>query len=173
MARQHIFPRLMRRFAMKGTRGDLLVCAQLLRSAPGDEHRKLLLSAFEEAFKGRAMPLLPAELIDALAQAGSLVLRVRRQEPEAIDEALKLIVDKSVKAEERLLLVRAFGEVSEPRVPALLAVARSQANLDLRKAALASLSRYDDATVGTEIAAAYAELPKPLQVAAQGLCQPA
>ena len=52
-----------------------------------------------------------------LLQAGqtSLVLRVRRQEPEAIDEALKLIVDKSVKAEERLLLVRAFGEVSEPR----------------------------------------------------------
>src|SRR5439155_19938429 len=59
LARQHILPRLMRRFATKGTRADLLVCAQLLNAAPTDEHRKLLLTGFEEACKGRALPPLP------------------------------------------------------------------------------------------------------------------
>jgi len=34
----------------KATRADLLVCAQLLNAAPTEEHRTLLLDAFEEAF---------------------------------------------------------------------------------------------------------------------------
>jgi hypothetical protein len=60
----------MRRFATKGTRNDLIVCAQLLRAAQVEEDRKALLNGFDQAFKGRPLPSLPEELVSALSQAG-------------------------------------------------------------------------------------------------------
>jgi len=172
MAKQHLLPRLIRRFAAKGARADLLVCAQLLRAAPTDEHRKLLLAGFEEAFKGRALPPLPTELIAALEEAGqsSPLLRLRRGDAEAVEKALALITNSKTKREDRLLYIRAFGEVHQPSaIPALLALAKHDGDLELRKAALAALTRYDDASIGTEIAAAYVNLPPAVQSAAQSL----
>jgi len=172
LARQHILPRLMRRFATQATRADLLVCAQLLNAAPADEHRKLLLAAFEEAFKGRALPLLPGELDLALARSGhhSLPLRIRRGEAAAVEQGLALLADAEARREDRLACVRVFGEVHQSSaIPVLVSLARNGADLELRKAALASLSRYDDASIGEEIASAYAKLPSALQPAAQSL----
>ena len=166
-AREHILPRLVRRFATKGTRADLLVCAQLLRSAPAN--RKALLASFEEAFRGRAIPTLPSELVEALAESGqtSLLLRVRRGESE---EALELIANHNAKRDDRLMAIRAFGDVSEPRaVPKLIALARDDRDPELRKAALASLSRYPNPEIGTEIASVFPKLPPSVQDAAQNL----
>jgi putative heme-binding domain-containing protein len=175
LAKQHILPRLIRRLATRATRADLLVCAQLLDAAPADEHRKLLVAGFEEAFKGRALPPLPDELIASLAASGhsSLLLLVRRGEAEAVRQALTLIGDAAAKREDRLLYIRTLGEIHQPdAVPVLLALATREASVDLRKAALAALSRYDDATIGTDIAAVYAKLPATLHPAAQ-VCLPA
>jgi putative heme-binding domain-containing protein len=172
LARQHILPRLMRRFATKAARADLLVCAQLLSAAPTEDHRMLLLAAFEEAFKGRALPPLPDELVAALAKSErpSLLLRVRRGDAEAIQQSLALIADPKNKREERLSHIRAFGEVHQAdAVPVLLALAKSDGDIDPRKAALGSLTRYDNASIGTDIAAVYAELPAALRPAAQSL----
>jgi putative heme-binding domain-containing protein len=172
LARQHILPRLMRRFATKATRADLLVCAQLLNAAPSGEHRQLLLSGFEEAFKGRALPQMPDELVTALAKSGhdSLLLRVRRGEIEAVRQSLTVIADTNAQRADRLLYVRTFGEVHQPdAVPVLLALARGNADVDLRKSAFAALARYDEPTIGASIAAAYANLPVALQPAAQNL----
>ena len=172
LARQHILPRLMRRFGTKGTRADFLVCAQLLNAAPTEDHRKLLVAGFEDAFEGRAVPSLPDELLAALAESGqgSLLLRVRRGDAAAVREALTLIADSKAKREARLLHARAFGEVHQPAaVPVLVTLAKNDGHLDLRKTALGALTRYDDTSIGTELAGAYTKLPAELQTAAQGL----
>jgi putative heme-binding domain-containing protein len=172
LAKQHILPRLIRRFATQSTRADLLACAELLDAAPTDEHRKPILAAFEEAFKGRALPLLPGELDLALGRFGhrSLPFRIRRSEIAAVEQGLALVGNAKARREDRLACVLVFGEVHQPSaVAVLVALARNGADLELRKAAFASLSRYDDASIGEEIASAYAKLPSALQPAAQSL----
>jgi len=172
ITKDHILGKLMRRFASTGTRNDLLTCARLLGAAPNDECRKLLMSGFEEAFKGRALPPLPDELIAALAKTGlaSPHLRVRLREPEAITDALKTAVDPQQKLEERLLCVRLFGEVKLPEtVPALLNLATSDVQPELQKAALNSLLLYDDPAIGEKIAVALPQLPSTAQTSAVSL----
>jgi putative heme-binding domain-containing protein len=171
-AQKHILPRLMRRFAAGESRADLLVCAKLLDTAPSPEHRKLLMSGFEEAFKGRALPPLPEALVDSLSRTGlaSAHLRVRLRHPEAVADALKVVADPKAKLEERLLCARLFGEVKLPQtVPALLQIATSEKQTELRKAALSSLLLYDDGSIGEKIAASYSTLPVEAQPAAQTL----
>ncbi len=170
--KQHILPRLMRRFAITEARADLLTCARLLDTAPTAGHRQLLMTGFEEAFKGRALPALPDELTKSLAQHGlaSPHLRVRLREPEAVAAALKTVADDTAKPDERLLCVRLFGEVKLPEsVPALLRLTTSAQPAELRNAALNSLLLYNDDTIGETIAHAYAALPADVQPAAQTL----
>ena len=172
MAKQHLLPRVMRRFAATEARSDLQTCAILLQKAPTAEHRKLLMTGFEEAFKGRALPPLPEELVNSLAQHGlaSNYLRVRLREPEAIAAALKSMADDTTKMEERLLCVQLFGEVKLPEsVTPLLKLASSNQPAALRKAALTALLIYDEAAIGEEIARNYATLPAEVQPAAQTL----
>jgi putative heme-binding domain-containing protein len=170
--RHHILGRLMRRFASRGTHADFLACAALLKRAPADEHRKLLMAGFEEAFKGRALPPLPAELASALAESGhaSPVLRVRLGEPEALAAALKQVTDRTGTPEDLLATVRLLGEVNVPgAAPALLAVARGDGPADLRKAAFAALLLYEDGQLGPAVAASYAGLPADVRPAALNL----
>ncbi len=172
LVKQHILPRLMRRFASTEARADLLTCARLLDAAPSAEHRELLMSGFEEAFKGRALPALPEEMAKSLAQHGlaSPHLRVRLREPEAVTAALKTVADDTAKPDERLLCVRLFGEVKLPEsVPTLLRLATSTQPAELRKAALNSLLLYNDGPIGETIARAYTALPADVQPAAQTL----
>jgi len=171
-AKQHILPRLMRCFAARGSRADLLTCARLLDAAPGDDDRRQLMSGFEEAFKGRALPPLPDELVAALARSGlaSPHLRVRLREPAAVAEALRASADAKAKLEERLLCVRLFGEVRLPAsVPILLNLATTKHPPELRKAALTSLLLYDDSAIGETIASTYSQLPPDAQPGAQTL----
>lgn len=172
LAKQHILPRLMRRFAASGKRTDLLTCGRLLDAAPSAEHRRLLMTGFEEAFKGRALPPLPDELLDALARSGvaSPHLRVRLREPAAIAHALKVATDPKAKLDERMLCVRLFGEVKVGDAqPALIQIATSEKSAELRKAALTSLLLYEDLSIGEKIATAYTQLPAEAQPAAQTL----
>jgi putative membrane-bound dehydrogenase-like protein len=172
MVKEQILPKLIRRFASKGSRADLLACAQLLRAAPTDAHRKLLLDGFEAAFKGRALPPLPNELMSALAAAGrqSPILQLRSGDPAAVDASLTLISDAKASREQRLTHVRALGEMEQPRaIPALLALVKRDDDLEIRKAALAALARADDVHIGREVAAMYPQLPGDLQLAAQSV----
>ncbi|MBL9123697.1 MAG: dehydrogenase, partial [Planctomycetaceae bacterium] len=63
---EHLLPRIMKRFALAGTRADLLICARLFRSAPDPASRARLLQGFAEAFQGRSMTNLPDELVAAV-----------------------------------------------------------------------------------------------------------
>ena len=172
VVRHHILGRLMRRLGSKGTRADFLACANLLKRAPRNEHRKLLMAGFEEAFKGRALPPLPHELASALAESGhaSPALRVRLGEPAAITGALKQVTDRQGTPEELLTTVTLLGEVKVPEaVPGLLAIARADGTSELRKAALTALLLYDGEAIGAEVVAAYPSLPVDVRPAAQNL----
>jgi putative heme-binding domain-containing protein len=172
LTKQHILPRLMRRFAATGTRTDFLACAELLNAAPSAEHRKLLMSGFERAYEGRALPPLADELVTALAKSGmaSPALRVRLGDKPAITEAIKAITDRSGKVEDLLTTITLLGEVKvSEAIPVLLAVVRSDTRPPLRKAALTSLLRYDDETIGPQVASFFADLPAEVRPAAQNL----
>ena len=87
---KHLLWRLMRRFAEAGTRREWVACATLLDRAPGAAEREALMQGFGEAFQGRSLPVLPDELLKALAAGGqmTLTMRVRQGEPAAMKEAL-------------------------------------------------------------------------------------
>lgn len=154
--RDHLIPRLARRYAVEGRRPDLLILAQLFQKAPSPAHATQLMHGLEEAFRGRPMTGLPEELVAAIQAAGQapLAFRLRQGEAAAIDEAIAQIQNTKAAPEDRLRSVRTFGEIRAPKaVPALLAVAASNGSEDLRKAALVALSAYDDETIGTRVAA--------------------
>ncbi len=172
LAQQAILPRIMRRYATTSARQDLLICAKLLAAAPSSEHRQRLVNGFEEALKGRTPPTLPEELVAALAKSGlaSRYLRARMGDQEAIGEALKLAGDEQGKPDERLMCIRLFGEVKLPdSVPVLLKVVHGAKDLEMRKAALTSLLKYDAPVIGEDVARSYATMPVGLQAAAQTL----
>ncbi len=154
MVFQHLLPRLARRFAVEGKRADLLHCAQLFRQAPSPRHAVQLMKGFEEAYRGRAMTGLPDELAAAIAGAGRtpLAFRLRQGDADAVAEALRRMQDAGAPADERLVLVRTFGETQRPEaVDALLAIASADTTATpLRKAAFASLSSYDEPRVGSK-----------------------
>jgi putative membrane-bound dehydrogenase-like protein len=163
--RDFLRPRLVRRCAAKGTRQDLLACAQLLRTTTD---RQPLIAAFEQALQGRALPPLPDELAALLGT--SLQLRLRRGDAAALEEVLHLITQPQARMEERIAYVRLLGEVPQPRaVTPLLDLACGDVPTALRKAALAALQLYGEPRIGTALAEAYPKLPAELQPAAQNL----
>ncbi|MDO8545695.1 MAG: c-type cytochrome [Opitutaceae bacterium] len=153
--REHLLPRLARRYAVEGRRPDLLILAELFKRAPSPAHAARLMLGLEEAFRGRPMTGLPDELVAGIQAAGQapLAFRLRQGEAAAVDEAIALIQNAKAPPEERLRYVRTFGEVRALKaVPALLAVAVGNASQDLRKAALVALSAYDDEAIGNRVA---------------------
>jgi putative membrane-bound dehydrogenase-like protein len=172
LVQEHILPRLMRRFAVEGRRQDLLVCAQLLRMAPSAACAAQLMKGFEEAYRGRPLTGLPDELLSALAATGNapLVLRLRQRDAAAVDEALGQIQDAKARLEDRLLYLRTLGELREPKaLEPLLAIAKGDAPAALRKAALVSLTAFEDAAIATNVLAALPTLPSEVRPAALAL----
>ena len=160
IARTTVLPRLMRRLALTGKRGDLLACATLLQGSPSKEQADELLTGFNEAYRGRAMSGLPDELLSAMSKFGQvpLLLRLRQGEEEALETALSLIVDVDGKTEEteRLSLIRVLGELkSEAALPylVLLVVDTPKQPVPIMKAALAALGHYDNPEIGKRIVA--------------------
>src|SRR5688572_32835380 len=129
----------MRRFAAAGTRDDFLACAALLNQAPDAVTSRKLMDGFEAAFEGRVLPSLPDELVAAMMKAGggSLALRVRQNDPAALEEALRAMADPKMKQIELLRLIAVFGEVPHPpAAPVLMRLVRAP-HANVRSAALA------------------------------------
>jgi putative heme-binding domain-containing protein len=172
LARQHLVPRLMRRFAASGTRQELTACATLLERAPTEEDRAALMSGFEEAFKGRPIPPLPDPLLNALARTGrrTLLFRVRQGDAAAIDEALRQVQDPAADRAQRLAAIRVFGEIHHPPAARVLLNTVVQPGDPLvRSAACAALSIHDNPDLGKPLAAAWPSLPPEAQAAALNL----
>lgn len=172
LVEQHVLDKIIRRFALAGTRNDLLVCAELLSLSPEKHHQQVLINGFETAYAGRSLSNLPEELVAAIGAVGggSTMLQVRQGRAEAIETALKTISDSTAGSEERLAFIRVFGEVANPQaVEVLLDVMQSDAQESLRAAALLSLQAYGDAAIAEQVIALHETLPLSLQSAAQSL----
>ncbi len=158
MVRTHLLHRLMRRYAAAGTRKDLLTCARLLRLAPDAECAKRLLRGFEEAFHGRPLGDLPAELAEALAKyaGSSVVLGLRQNRPESVAKALAVVADARADVNERLQYVQILGEIRQPRaLPVLLDLIEHTRDDVLRMAALTALQQYDRPEIGATVLRLY------------------
>ena len=163
---RHLLWRIMRRFAEGGTRQKWIACATLLDRAPGAAERKALMQGFDEAFQARSLPVLPEELMKALAAGGPMTLemRVRQGEPSAMKEALAVVRDAKAVSADRIAIVRVFGEVKHPAaVPELLEMARADGPVELRMAACTALQIYDDSVIADQLLQSWTELPAAIQ----------
>ena len=169
---QTLLSRLMRRYAQAGTRSDLLTCAKLFELSPDKASTGELMKGFEEAFKGRTLTGLPAELASALAKAGggSISLGIRRGDADAIRKALQTIADDKAGAKQRAELIQVFGEVNLPQsVPALLKVLQSTKDAALQKATLTALQRYSAENIAAAVLKVYPQCSEEVQTVAQTL----
>lgn len=146
LVQEHLLSRLMRRFATAGTPADFEACTRLLALAPGDAARAELVKGFEQAFEGRALPVLPATLVAALVRSGhaSLSLRLRQRDPAALAAGLARLADPAAPVSERVRLLATFGEVPHPPVAAALVPLLADAKKDIARAALRAAAAYDD-----------------------------
>jgi putative heme-binding domain-containing protein len=150
----HVLPRLARRYAVEGKRADLLLCAEFFELAPSQKEAMQLMKGVEEAFRGRPITRLPDELLSALTKSGQapLPFRLKQGDPVAVAEALTVLSNPKAYTDEQLQLVRIFGDIRHPEaVPALLAMVSSARTSSLARAALASLSAYDEESIGSKI----------------------
>jgi putative membrane-bound dehydrogenase-like protein len=172
IVQEALIERLMRRFALSGTRQELVQCARLLNLAPDKESQEKLLAGFEEAFQGRSLTGLPEELTEALTKAGggSLALRIRQGQPEAIDEGLTRLADAATKTEDRIELVRTFGEVKpESAEPVLLEMLASSKDTNLTSAILSALQNYSADEIGETIIDQYGSFKDDAREVAQSV----
>lgn len=166
ITQQHLLERLMRRFAQAGNRSDLFACAKLLELAPSKEFTKKLLVGFEQAYQGRSLVNLPDELVRAITRTGggSLALRLRQNNPEAIRDAIAAISNPDEELIKRLQYIHILGNLKNAEtVPVLLLLVQQSEENEMRRAALTSLQGFDDPTIGTQIASIQPQLPEALQ----------
>ena len=162
----------MRRFAEAGGRANLLHAAALLELAPNDAARQRLLHGFEQAYQGRTLVGLPEELVRQLAQSGggSLALRVRQGQPDALREAVALLNDPQGDAEQRATIARVLGEVGNAETSdALLAAALDDPRPQVRIAALTALQSFTQERIAVELLRRYDQLPPAAQEVAMSL----
>ena len=172
LVKTHLLDRLIRRFALAGSRADLLACARLLKAAPGKAHQQTLIKGFETAFAGRSLANLPDKLTAAIQAAGggSITLQLRQRIPAAVDTALRTVGNPKADPGQRLAFVQVLGEVTTPgALPVLLEVVGKDRSDSLRAAALLSLQAYADPSVGQQIVRQHNALGGPLRTAAQSL----
>ncbi len=165
----HILPRIARRLAVEGKRKDLLLLERLMSHAPSSEAKSAMVTGFEQAFRGRPITGLPETLIHALDNTASTsqLMRIRQGDPSAVRQAVATMLNDNAKLDDRLLYVKAFGELKhEIAQDALLQLTMNQTDLSLRKAALASLNLYDDQKIVDQVLKELPHLPQELRTSA-------
>ncbi len=169
---QHVAERLMKRYALAGRREDLLSAAKLLAAAPDKASVDRLLKGFEEAFQGRSLAGIPDELADALAKSGggSLALRLRQAQPDAIAEAIRTIADPKAAKDTRRQLIEICGQVRNDQLKAaLIEAATSEQDSDLLAAVFTALQNFDDASLAVPVLERITTLPETARLAAEAM----
>lgn len=172
LVEKEILPRLMRRFAATGKREDLAICAKLLKLSPGKPSTEALMRGFEEAFQGRSLTGVPPELVEALSKAGggSLSLKIRQGDAQAIEEALGQIANEKTPAGKRMEYIQLFGEVKHPpAVNVLLDVLGKTSDDGVKAAILGSLQAYNDDRIAPAVLKQYGQITDDVRSVAQSL----
>ena len=169
---QHIAERLMKRYALAGSRADLIQAARLLKAAPDRSTAEKMLKGFEEAFQGRSLAGIPDELAAALAETGggSLALRFRQAQPEAVAEALRIVADTSAAPAARIPLIEICGQIRQPQLLSnLLKIAAEEPHPEVLATALTALQNYDSPEIGSTVASRLPQLSGDAALAAESL----
>ena len=154
IVKEHLIDRMMKRYALAGSREELIAAAELLNAAPDKASTDLLLKGFEEAYKGRSLAGLPDQLVGAIAKSGggSTALKLRQGDAEAIKTAVTAVESGKGSATDRLQYLQIFGEIRRPEfIPVLLKIVDADKNADLVSAALTALQAFDDLRVGQSV----------------------
>ncbi|MDG1894301.1 MAG: c-type cytochrome [Fuerstiella sp.] len=172
LMKQHLTERLMKRYALAGSREELLAAAELLGKAPDKETTGLLLKGFEDAYKGRSLAGIPDELVNAIAATGggSVALRLRQGDPNAITEAVAAVGNSKEGLATRRQYLEIFGQVRRSEfIPVLLQIVDSEQDGSLVSAALTALQAFDDVRIGERVVGSFAQLPEDARVVAETL----
>ena len=172
LVQQHLAERLMKRYALAGSREELLAAASLLDASPDKNSTDLLLKGFEEAYKGRSLATIPQQLVDAIADSGggSTALKLRQGNPDAVKTAIAAVQDSSANQSDRLQYIEIFGEVRRPEfLPVLLGVIENESKADLVSAALTAMQSFDDLRVGQTVAKRFVQIPPESRLVAETL----
>ena len=198
LVQEFLLHRLMQRFALAGSREDLLHCARLLENAPSDDDAQRLLSGLEDAFRGRSLANVPDDLTLQITRwgGGSLALRVRQRQSPAVEEALRTISDPQGDPQQRLQLIKLCGELAlpggdqallralgtesggRPAGPSDASPAAAEAGQvaepaeamrEIRLAAITALRNYPSDEIAQAIVARYPAWSRPEQLVAQGV----
>ena len=167
-----ILERLMKRFSVTGLREDLISAAKVLSAAPDPSTAEAFLKGFEEAYLGRSLVSIPDELAASIASSGggSLALRLRQGQPDALNKAIETIQDTSAKIEDRKQLIEVLGQVSPPEaLPILLKLLGSEKNTDIVSATLSSLQSFESNNVAEATIRRFNDLPIGSQRVAEAL----
>ena len=156
-----IMQRLARRYAADETPENQKALVRLFDAAPGEAERDVLLAGVAEAFEGRAIGQIIPELSGVLARSGNVEIALRGGDAKAHAQVLEFIRNDEEPAKpQRTRYIELLGQVGRPEAaPVLLDVAVTSRWHSVRRAALAALTRFDDATVGERIVAMYGKLP--------------
>lgn len=146
--------------------------AALLSSAPDKPSVDRLLKGFEEAFQGRSLAGIPDELINALAKSGggSLALRFRQTQPDAVAEAVKTVRDAAAAPDVRRQLIEICGQIhTADLLPVLLELVTHEQNPTVLATTLTALQNYDAAEIADDVTVRFAGLSEEPQLAAEAL----
>jgi len=172
LVKKHLLKRVMKRYATASSRNDLLACANLFLLAPNEDSQQILMSGFEEAFRGRPLTGIPKELAVALSKVGggSLSMRVRQGEEDAIKEALQALATENTKLNERIELAQTLGEVREPKsVAVMLDLLPAIEHANLQSTVLTALQSFNQPEIANRVLALYAQLRAEVLPVAQSL----
>ncbi len=172
LVKEHLTERLMKRYAISGTREELMAAAKLLKQAPNKESTDKLLKGFEEAYKGRSLSGIPSDLVDAIAASGggSTVLKLRQGNADAMKIAGAAVVNAKHAKAERLDFLRVFGEIRRSEfIPVLLDVVTKEQDQDLLAAALTALQAFDDLRIGQQVVPRLKQIPGDARLVAETL----
>lgn len=172
LVREHLVERLIKRYALAGTREQLIAAAKLLEASPDTRTTKLLLKGFEDAYAGRSLSGIPNELVNALARTGggSLSLRLRQGNEAAITEAMNALSNSSVPLPKRAEYIEILGQLKQPEhVDFLLNLAFRDSNKVLQKEAFAALQSTSDVRIGNAVIQRFVDLQDEVREAAETL----
>ncbi len=155
-----VLSRLMQRFAMDKDGAD--ACVKLLSLAPTDEHRARLMAGFLEAYQGREIATLPADLKQAIEDyqkdigQSDLALGLRLGQADAVKQAITTIKNTNADPALRLLLIKTLGEVNQPTtVSTLLSLLGGSHSSAIKLAAMEALMSYPNPEIGSTICGRY------------------
>lgn len=162
LARRFGAQNLARRWALAGGSENYRACAGLLKRAPRDADRTLVIEGIAAAFQGGVTPELPPDLAGPLQAhlkkllEDDLLLAVRTADPAAAQKALAVVADPKQAIEKRSALLVALADNGHDGLPPLLErLLKSPGEPALKRAALTAAGRFEEERLARVVLSVY------------------